>query len=94
MGENSFVQNYYQGNGQQFTQVLAESDNRNWQPNEIIAEHCKIKLDNILKEGRYDLLINLRNTTEFNRNRNIELPLKTEREIEPGWYKLGEIMVR
>lgn len=80
--------------GQQFTQVLAESDNRNWQPNEFVAEQCKINLDNNLREGKYDLLINLRNTTEFNRNRNIELPLKQEREVEPGWYKLGEIMVR
>ena len=80
--------------GVQFNQTLKESDNRKWQPNEIIAEHCIINLDKNLEEGNYDLLINIRNTTEFNKNKNIELPLKKEREPEPGWYKLGEIWVK
>jgi hypothetical protein len=87
--------------GSQFTQTLAESDNRTWMPNEIIAEHCIIHLDKNLKEGKYDLLVNLRSradgkwaTTEFNKNKNIELPIKNEREIAPGWYKLGEIWVK
>ena len=83
-----------QETGSQFTQTLVESDNRTWMPNEIIAEHCQINLDKNLKEGKYDLLINLRNTTEFNKNKNIELPVKDEREITPGWYKLGEIWVK
>ena len=80
--------------GARFTQILAESDNRRWLPNEIIAEHCIINLDKNLEEGNYDLLINLRNTSEFNKNKNIELPIKKEREPEPGWYKLGEIFVK
>lgn len=78
----------------EFIQTLKESDNRKWQPNEIIAEHCIINLDKSMEAGKYDILINLRNTTEFNKNKNIELPIKRDREIEPGWYKIGEIMVR
>jgi len=80
--------------GSKFTQVLHESDNRKWMPNEIIAEHCIITLDKDMKEGNYDLLINLRNTTEFNKNKNIELPIQADREIDPGWYKLGEIRIK
>jgi len=80
--------------GHQFNQILTESDNRKWLPNEIIAEHCEINLDENLEEGSYDLLINLRNTSEFNKNKSIELPIKKEREIELGWYKLGEIWVK
>jgi Beta-galactosidase. len=78
----------------QFDQTLAESDNRKWLPNEIVAEHCIINLDKNLEEGNYDLLINLRNTTEFNKDKNIELPIISAREIVPGWYKLGEIWVK
>lgn len=77
----------------QFVQEMKESDNRKWLPGEIIAEHCNIHLDKNLKQGKYDLLINLRNTTEFNYNKNIELPIKKERETETGWYKIGEIVV-
>ena len=80
--------------GSQFTQTLEGSDNRKWMPNEFVAEHCIINLDKNLKEGKYDLLINLRNTTEFNKNKNIELPIRNEREVAPGWYKLGEIWVK
>ena len=86
--------------GSRFTQTLAESDNRNWMPYEFHAEHCIINLDKNLKEGKYDLLINLRNTasgwatTAYNKDKNIELPIKNEREMEPGWYKLGEIWVK
>ena len=79
--------------GSQFTQILAESDNRKWMPNEIVAEHCIIHLAKDLKAGKYDLLINLKNTTEFNKDKNIELPIIYERETVPGWYKLGEIWV-
>ncbi len=83
-----------QSTGMQFIQEMQESDNRNWLPNEILAEHCIINLNENLEEGKYDLLINLRNTSKFNHNKNIELPIKEEREKEPGWYKLGEIMVK
>lgn len=42
--------------------------------------------------GKYDLLINMRDACGFH-NRDIQLPLKKERETVPGWYKLGEVTV-
>jgi hypothetical protein len=61
-------------------------------PDEIIAEQYKIDLDKRLGMGKYDLLINMRDTCGFH-NRNIELPLKKEHETVSGWYKIGEVMV-
>ncbi|WP_346319213.1 DUF4832 domain-containing protein [Chitinophaga sp. YIM B06452] len=71
---------------------LPESDNRTWLPGEIVAEQYKIGIDKNLDTGRYDLLINMRDSCGFH-NRNIQLPIKKEREILPGWYKIGEVMV-
>ena len=48
----------------------------------------------VLNAGKYDLLINLQDEDDFYGVRNIELPVKKEREIEPGWFKLGEIAVK
>ena len=62
-------------------------------PDEIVAEQCTIHLDSDLPGGRYDLLINMRDECAFH-NRDIELALKKERETEPGWYKLGEMMIK
>jgi hypothetical protein len=78
--------------GRSFIQELRESDNRSWMPDEIIAEQYKIDLDKRLGMGKYDLLINMRDTCGFH-NRNIELPLKKEHETVSGWYKIGEVMV-
>ena len=79
--------------GKSFVQQLKESDNRTWLPGEIVAEQCVINLDKRLSEDKYDLLINMRDECGFH-NRDIQLALKKERETEPGWYKLGEVMVK
>ena len=89
-----FVKLTNKSTGKVFTQQLNESDNRTWQPNEIIAEQCAIVLDKTLAEGKYDLLIGMRDECEFHKNRIVELAIKKEREIEPGWYKLGEVIVK
>jgi hypothetical protein len=36
----------------------------------------------------------MRDDCEFHKGRFIELAVKKERETEPGWYKLGEVMVK
>jgi len=78
-----------------FVQELKGSDNRNWLPGEIITEHCLIKLIDSIAPGRYELLLGMRDQSDFrSKNRKIELAMKKERETEPGWYKLGEISVR
>jgi hypothetical protein len=79
--------------GKSFTQILSGSDNRTWMPDEITAEQCSVNLDKNLPEGRYDLLLNMKDECGFH-DRNIELALKKEREIFPGWYKLGEVIVK
>lgn len=79
--------------GQSFVQQLNESDNRKWMPDEIVAENCTIYLDRDLAAGLYDLLINLRDECGFH-NRNISLAFIKDREVDPGWYKLGEVMVK
>ena len=88
-----FVKLVNKTTGKTFVQELKESDNRSWQPDEIIAEHCIIKLDKNLNEGMHDVLINMYDNCGFHK-KNIQLALKKEREVEPGWYKLGEIMVK
>lgn len=80
--------------GKTFIQQLIESDNRTWQPNEIIAEQCAIALDKTLAEGKYDLLIGMRDECKFHRNKIVELAIKKNRQTEPGWYKLGEVIVK
>ena len=89
-----FVKLKNKSTGKAFTQQLSESDNRTWLPNEIIAEQCAIALDKTLAEGKYDLLIGMRDDCEFHRSRIVELAIKKERETDPGWYKLGEVMVK
>jgi hypothetical protein len=78
--------------GRGFEQELSESDNRNWQPNETVAEQSALHLDETLAEGKYDLLISMRDDCGFH-HQFIQLPIIKARETEPGWYKLGEIMV-
>jgi Beta-galactosidase. len=87
-----YVQLIHQKNGKAFSQELTESDNRTWLPDEIVAEQYKIDIDKNMDMGKYDLLINMRDACGFH-NRNIQLPLKKERETVPGWYKLGEVTV-
>jgi hypothetical protein len=89
-----FVKLINKSSGKVFIQQLTESDNLTWQPNEIVAEQCSINPDNDLIEGKYDILIGMRDDCEFHKNRFIELAVKKERETEPGWYKLGEVMVK
>ena len=79
--------------GKTFTSRLAESDNRTWLPDEIVAEQYKLNIDKKLESGKYDLLINMHYENGFH-NRNIQLALKKERETEPGWYKLGEVSLK
>jgi hypothetical protein len=78
--------------GRDFIQQLTESDNRNWLPDEIVAEQYVLNLDKTLARGEYELLIGLKDDCGFH-NRQIQLALKRERETEPGWYKLGEIFL-
>jgi hypothetical protein len=89
-----YVKLVNKSNGKTFIQQLTESDNRTWQPDEIVAEQYNINLDNNLIAGKCDILIGMRDECEFHRNRVIELAIKKERETEPGWYKLGEVMVK
>ena len=89
-----FLKLVNQDSGETFIQELIESDNRTWQPHEIIAEHCAIHLDENLAAGKYNLLIGMQDDCAFHRDRMIELAIKKERETQPGWYKLGEVMVR
>jgi hypothetical protein len=80
--------------GKTFIQQLTGSDNRSWQPDEIVAEQYPINLNKNLVAGKYDILIGMRDECAFHHNRIIELAIKKERETEPGWYKLGEEMVK
>jgi len=81
-------------NGKIFIQQLTESDSRNWSPDEIVAEQCSLNIEKSLTSGQYDVLIGLRDQCDFHKNRIIELAIKKEREVEPGWYKLGEVTVK
>jgi hypothetical protein len=81
-------------NGKIFTQQLSESDNRTWMPDEIVAEQYALHPDKNLVKGKYNILIGIRDECEFHRNRIVEIAINKSRETEPGWYKLGEIMVR
>ncbi|QEH43251.1 DUF4832 domain-containing protein [Chitinophaga sp. XS-30] len=78
--------------GRSFRQDLPESDNRTWLPREIVAEQYKIDISKDMDKGKYELLINMRDACGFH-NRDIQLPLKKERETVSGWYKLGEVTV-
>ena len=81
--------------GKAYVQQLKESDNRAWQPNEIIAEQCTLQLSGSIAAGEYDILVGMRDKSDFRtHNRIIELSIHKNREIELGWYKLGEIPVR
>lgn len=89
-----YVRLINKSNGKIFSQQLTESDNRKWQPDEIVAEQYAIIPDKNLVAGKYDILIGMRDGCEFHKNTIVELAVKKERETEPGWYKLGEIMVK
>lgn len=89
-----FVKLVNTSTGKTFTQQLAESDNRTWQPDEIIAEQYAINLDENIIAGNYNILIGMRDDCEFHRSRIVELAIKKERETDPGWYKLGEVKVK
>lgn len=88
-----FVKLVNKNTGKAFTEQMTESDNRNWLPGEIVAEQYAVHPGKTLTEGKYDLLISMRDECGFH-NKSIQLALKTEREKEPGWYKLGEVMVK
>ena len=88
-----FVKLINKNTGKAFVHELSGSDNRTWLPNEIIAEQYAINLDKTLKEGKYDLMFSMLDACGFHKKR-IELALKKEREIEPGWYILGEVNVK
>ncbi|MEO6289063.1 MAG: DUF4832 domain-containing protein, partial [Ginsengibacter sp.] len=88
-----FIKLVNKNTGKAFVQQLKQSDNRTWQPYEIIAEQSAIYLEKNLLEGKYDLLISMRDECGFH-NKSIQLALKKERETEPGWYKLGEVIVQ
>jgi hypothetical protein len=79
--------------GLSFIQQVTESDNTKWLPGEIVAEQYKLELDQTLTAGLYDILLNMQDDCGFHK-RNIQLAVKKERETEPGWYKLGEVMVK
>ncbi|MBK8884975.1 MAG: DUF4832 domain-containing protein [Bacteroidales bacterium] len=89
-----FLKLINKSSGLAFVQELAESDNLAWQPGEIVAEQCVINPDNTVITGRYDILIGMRDGCEFHDGRIIELAINKTREIESGWYKLGEISVK
>jgi len=91
---NLYLKLINKSTGKSFVQQLTESDNRTWLPNEIVAEQCAIHPDNTLIKGKCDILIGMSDDCEFHKGRFIELAVKNERETEPGWYKLGEIMVK
>jgi hypothetical protein len=88
-----FIRLVSHNTGNSVIQQLAISDNRNWLPDEIVAEQYPLHFDRTMAGGRYDILLNMRDECGFH-NRNIQLALKSERETFPGWYKLGEINVK
>lgn len=88
-----FVRLINKNTGKAFVQELSGSDNRTWQPGEIVAEQSVINLEKTLAEGKYDLLISMRDEDGFH-NKSIQLAIIKERETEPGWYKLGEVIVK
>ncbi len=88
-----FIKLVNKSNGRGCIQRLKECDNRNWQAGDIIAEQYVLSIDKNCKAGKYDLLISMRDECGFH-NTAIELALKSSRETEPGWYKLGEVMVK
>jgi hypothetical protein len=79
--------------GRLFVQQLTESDNRNWLPDEIVTEQYRLNLDPELPGGMYEILLCMRDECGFH-SRNIQLGIKSIRETESGWYKLGEIMMK
>jgi hypothetical protein len=79
--------------GKFYSQQLTESDNRTWLPGEIVAEQYSLNPDPAMERGKYDVLINMHHSDGFH-DSNIGLALKKEREVEEGWYKLGEIMLK
>jgi hypothetical protein len=79
--------------GKTFSCELRGSDNRTWQAGETVAEQYAVNIDKTFKEGKYDLLISMRDECGFH-NKYIQLALNKQRETEPGWYKLGEVMVK
>lgn len=91
---NLYLKLVNKSTGKSFVQQLTESDNRTWLPNEIVAEQCAIHPDENLVNGKYNILIGLADNCEFHKSRIIELAVKKEREAEPGWYKIGEVMVK
>jgi hypothetical protein len=91
---NLYVKLLNKKNGTSFVQQLTESDNRTWLPGEIVAEQCAINTVSGILRGRCDILIGMNDTCDFHKGRSIELAFKKERETEPGWYKLGEILVQ
>jgi hypothetical protein len=88
-----FIRLVNKKNGRTFVQQLTEADNRNWLPDEIVAEQYKLLLDQALASGSYDLFLNMRDECGFHK-RNIQFALNRKRETEPGWYKLGEVMIK
>ncbi len=88
-----FLRLVHIASGRTYTQQLTESDNRNWMPDEIIAEQYELQPEKDLPGGSYALLISMTDECGFH-IRRIQLALKRERETEPGWYKLGEITVK
>jgi hypothetical protein len=91
---NLYVKFLNRISGKSYVQQLTESDNRTWLPNEIVAEQCAINSVSANLKGKCDILIGMRDTCDFHNGRIIELAVKGERETEPGWFKLGEIMVQ
>lgn len=79
--------------GQIFRQELVHSDCRNWLPGENIAEQHSLTVHDNMHKGVYDIAISLRDECGFH-NKAIELPLKNNRKLKDGFYKIGEIFVQ
>lgn len=88
-----FIRLISKDSGKVFDQQLAGGDNRKWLPGEIVAEQYPLKIGQTIPSGKYDLLLNMRDECGFH-SRNIQLAINKNREPEPGWYKLGEILIK
>jgi hypothetical protein len=92
-GFRLFAKFINKASGRSFTVELKGVDNRNWLPGDIVAEQYAVKPAAGEAAGEYELLISMRDNCGFH-NKPIELPLTSDREKEPGWYKLGEVLVK
>jgi uncharacterized protein DUF4832 len=79
--------------GAELQQQLTGVNNKAWMPGEIIAEQYSLIVSKSWKTGTYDMLIGMKDNCSFHKGRAVGLGMMKSRELQPGFYKVGEITV-